>query len=208
MLFFSAFLVALSGAIMPGPVMTYTIEQSLVKGRYAGLIIIIGHAVLEIALIILILLGFGIILKTQLAQIIIGLVGGVLLAYMGLSMIHAAVKNKPAATTGPKRQLANSMIVSGFLLSALNPYFIFWWAVVGLSFIIQSYDTLGYVGVLIYFLGHICADFILYGSISFVVGSAKKFIQGIAYRIIIAGLGCVMLFFGARFFVLAIISII
>ncbi len=207
-LFFSAFVVAFSGAIMPGPVMTYTIEKALIKGRYAGFIIMIGHAVLEIALIISILLGFDIILKSHLAQIIIGLVGGTLLVYMGSNMIYTAVKNRLSIQTSSNRKFSNSTILSGFLLSASNPYFIFWWAVVGLSFLIQSYDKLGYIGVLVYFLGHISADFMIYGSISFMVGSAKKFIQGKAYRIIIALLGFAMVCFGAKFLIGAIITII
>lgn len=207
-LFFSAFVVAFSGGIMPGPVMTYTIEKALIKGRYEGLLIIIGHAVLEIALIILILLGFDIILKSHLGQIIIGLVGGTLLVCMGSSMIYTAVKNRVTIQTGSNRKFSNNSILSGFLLSAANPYFIFWWAVVGLSFIMQSYDELGYIGVIIYFLGHISADFLLYGSISFLVGSAKKFIQGNAYRVIIVILGCAMVGFGAKFLIGAIITII
>ena len=207
-LFFSAFAVAFSGAIVPGPVMTYTIEKSLEKGRYAGFVIIIGHAVLEIALIILIFFGFDIILKSNLAQTIIGLAGGALLVYMGSNMIYTSVKNKLSLKSSSNRKFSNNIVLSGFLLSALNPYFIFWWAVVGLSFIIQSYNRLGYIGVLIYFLGHISADFLLYGLISFLVGSAKNFIQGKAYRIIIAVLGIVMVFFGAKFLIEAVITII
>ena len=72
----------------------------------------------------------------------------------------------------------------------------------------ESYDELGYIGVIIYFLGHISADFLLYGSISFLVGSAKKFIQGNAYRVIIVILGCAMVGFGAKFLIGAIITII
>lgn len=210
-LFLSAFVVGFSGAIMPGPVMTCTIEKALTQGRHAGFLIVIGHAVLEILLIISILLGFDIILKSQPAQITIGLVGGTLLLYMGLNMIYSAVKNRLSIQTntnpGLSRKFSDNTIISGFLLSALNPYFIFWWAVIGLTFIIYSYDKLGYFGVLIYFFGHISADFVIYGSLSFLVGSAKKLIQGKAYRIIISILGCAMIGFGAKFLIGAIISI-
>ncbi len=206
-LFFSAFLVAFSGAVMPGPVMTYTIEKALINGRYVGLTVIVGHAILEIALILSILLGFDMILKSSPAQIIIGLVGGTLLVYMGTNMIYTAVKNKISIQTSSNRNLSNSMIISGFLLSASNPYFIFWWAVVGLSFIIQSYDKLGYIGVSVYFIGHISVDFLVYGLISFLVGSVKNIIQGNAYRIIISLLGCAMACFGARFLIGAIITV-
>lgn len=192
---------------MPGPVMTYTIEKALVKGRHTGLVIIVGHAILEIALIFSVFFGFGIILKSNPAQIIIGLLGGALLVYMGFNMVFTARKNNIAIQSNSKNRFSNNVILSGFFLSASNPYFILWWAVVGLSFIIQSYDKLGYIGVLIYFFGHISADFMIYGTISFLVGSAKKFIQGRAYRIIIASLGCAMICFGAKFILVAINTI-
>lgn len=207
-LFFSAFVVGFSGAIMPGPVMTYTIEKALVKGRHAGFVVIIGHALLEIALIAAILLGFDIIIKSTLAQIIIGLVGGLLLAYMGTNMILAAVKDKLSLQPGSNNKFASNMVLSGFLLSASNPYFILWWAVIGLGFLIQSFDTLGYIGVFIYFLGHIAADFVLYGSLSLLVGSAKKFIQGKVFRVIIAVLGYALVGFGAKFLIGAITTIL
>ena len=206
-LFISAFAVGLSGAIMPGPVMAYTIEKSLSVGRHAGLIIIIGHAILELCLIALIFLGFDVILQSAVAQIIIGLVGGSLLAYMGINMIYTAYKNKLAVEQAKARKFSNKLILSGVILSAINPYFIFWWAVVGLNFMMQSYDALGTLGVIIYYIGHVSADFALYGIISALVGSTQKFIQGKAYRIIVAILGAVMLFFGLRFFINAIISI-
>lgn len=131
-----------------------------------------------------------------------------MLVYMGSTMIYTAVKNRLSIQTSLKRKFSNSIILSGFLLSASNPYFIFWWAVVGLSFIIQSYNKLAYIGVLVYFLGHIFADFMIYGSISLLVSSAKKFIQGKAYRIIIVTLGSAMVCFGAKFLMEAMITII
>ena len=65
-------MVAFSGAVMPGPLLTYTIQQSLVHGTKSGFIIIIGHALLELLVITLIFLGFDILLQSSIAQIGIG----------------------------------------------------------------------------------------------------------------------------------------
>ncbi|MHA1543100.1 MAG: LysE family transporter [Candidatus Hodarchaeales archaeon] len=57
-----AFFVALTGAISPGPLLTYTIYKSIqAKSRayLIGIFICLGHAILEFGLIIILLLGLG-----------------------------------------------------------------------------------------------------------------------------------------------------
>jgi threonine/homoserine/homoserine lactone efflux protein len=100
------------------------------------------------------------------------------------------------------------MFVSGIALSASNPYFLLWWAVVGLGFVMQSYNTMGYVGVAVYYIGHILADFIWYGAVSFIVGKTRKFIKEKPYRIVIIILGALLIFFGGNFVYGAILALI
>ncbi len=198
-LFISAFVVGLSGAMMPGSLLTYTIRKALSEGPRAGFIIVAGHALLELALVIVIFLGFDMVLQSKEAQVGIGLVGGALLAYMGFDMIRSSAKNRLAVQMDSDRTGSGSMIVYGVVLSATNPYFLLWWAIVGLGFIMQSYQSLGYMGAGIYYLGHIAADFGWYGLISIVVGKTRKFIKEKPYRVIIIVLGAMLIFFGIKF---------
>jgi threonine/homoserine/homoserine lactone efflux protein len=198
-LFISAFVVGLSGAMMPGSLLTYTIRKALSEGPRAGFIIVAGHALLELALVIVIFLGFDMVLQSKEAQVGIGLVGGALLAYMGFDMIRSSAKNRLAVQMDSDKTGSGSMIVYGVVLSATNPYFLLWWAIVGLGFIMQSYQTLGYMGAGIYYLGHIAADFGWYGLISIVVGKTRKFIKEKPYRVIIVVLGAMLIFFGIKF---------
>ncbi len=87
LVFISALFVGFSGAMMPGPLLTYTIQQSLSSGPRSGFIITLGHVFLELVLIVFIFLGLDIILQSETAQIIIGFLGGLLLLYMGIDMI-------------------------------------------------------------------------------------------------------------------------
>ncbi|MDD2233554.1 MAG: LysE family transporter [Desulfitobacteriaceae bacterium] len=207
-IFLSAFTLAFSGAMMPGPVLTYTIKQALNSGPYSGFIIIAGHAVLELILIVLIFLGFNTILQSNFAQISIGLIGGVLLIYMGLDMVLGSLKNKIKIELDFTKANSKNMFLSGIVISAVNPYFLLWWAIIGLGFLIQAYKLLGTAGVLVFYTGHILADFAWYGSISMIVGKTRKFIKENLYRIIIILLGGLLIFFGGSFLLKAILTLI
>lgn len=198
-LFLSALAIGFSGAIMPGPLLTYTIRRSLSDGPRAGFIITAGHAVLELALIALIFLGFDMVLQSGAAQTGISLVGGGLLIFMGIKMILDAARNRVTVAADTDGAKSRGMFLSGIVISAANPYFLFWWAVIGLGYITRAYDSLGFIGVPVYYFGHIAADFIWYGLVSVVVGTTRRFIGLKPYRIIIALLGGVLVFFGGTF---------
>jgi threonine/homoserine/homoserine lactone efflux protein len=198
-IFFSALAVGFSGAMMPGPLLTYTIKQSLSRGPRAGFIITLGHALLEIALIILIFLGLNLVLQSDAAQITVGIIGGLVLVCMGADMIVQSAKNNVSVSVDGKKGGSRGMLLSSVLICATNPGFLLWWAVIGLGFVLQSYNTLGFLGVVVYFIGHICADFIWYGCLSFIVGKTRRFIKQTPYRVIIAVLGALLVFFGGNF---------
>jgi threonine/homoserine/homoserine lactone efflux protein len=199
LLFLSALAVGYSGAMMPGPLLTYTIRQSLSTGPKAGFIVTAGHAILELGLVVLIFLGFDIVLKSDIAQIGIGLVGGVLLLVMGLGMIVGAVRNTVHIEMAGQSGRSRNMVLSGIAVSAASPYFLLWWAVVGFGFILQSYRLFGTAGVILYYLGHISADFTWYGLISVIAGTTRHLIKEKLYRVIIGTLGALLIFFAASF---------
>lgn len=205
-IFLSALSVGFSGAMMPGSLLTYTIRKSMSHGPKAGFIIAAGHAVLELVLISLIFLGFGTVLKSDAALIAIGIIGGLMLICIGLNMVFSSIQGKVSISLDKGSTGNNSMLVSGFVISIANPYFIFWWTVVGLGFIMHSYNTLGFTGVIVYYIGHIMADFIWYGLVSILVGTSRKFLDHKLYRILIAILGALLVFFGGRFVYDAIIK--
>jgi threonine/homoserine/homoserine lactone efflux protein len=205
--FFSALILAFSGAMMPGPLLTYTVDESLVTGPKTGLLVITGHAFLEIALIALIFMGFDSLLQSLAVQIAIGLVGGILLVGMGLDMIYKALHKKVKLNaSGKKRSSSKNILLSGFLISAANPYFLLWWAVIGLGFLLQAYQSYGLDGIVVFYAGHVSADYIWFGFISLAVGKTRKFIRDDLYRIILVILGIALIYFGGDFVYKAIIS--
>ncbi len=58
-IFGGSFTLALSGALMPGPLLTVTVAESARIGFRAGPLLMTGHAVLELLLVIAIVYGLG-----------------------------------------------------------------------------------------------------------------------------------------------------
>jgi len=201
--FFQSMLIGYSGAIMPGSLLTYTLEKSIKSGTKAGVMISIGHSLLELVLIILIFLGIGKYLGTPPVQLIIGMIGGIVLIFFGINMIRDTHLGKVSMDFANKQneEKFKNILIGGALISASNPYFIFWWAAVGLGLIMNAYNTFGLKGVILFYLGHIMSDITWYVFISALVSKSKKFINLRIYKIKIAVLGICLIGFGVRFLI-------
>ena len=130
LLFFllQVFVISLSGAMAPGPVTTAAIALGQ-RSRYAGLALAIGHAIIEFPLMVLIMLGMDKLLKSTATSIIIGLAGGMFLTVMGIQML----KNLYTSTEPRDKPAKTGPVLTGLILSGSNPYFLLWWATVGLT---------------------------------------------------------------------------
>jgi len=189
-IFGTSFVIAFSGAAMPGPVMTATISESARRGPMAGPLIVAGHAVLELALVILIMLGLAPFLQKGWVFATIALVGSLMLARMAWSMfrsipslsIHADVREQSGA----------NLMVTGAVLSLSTPYWTLWWATIGLGYILYS-ARLGSAGVAVFFVGHILGDLVWYSAISLAVGKGRKFLSDRSYRVIIGSCAAFLL---------------
>lgn len=185
-IFFTSFVIALSGAIMPGPLLTITISESTRRGVVAGPLLISGHAVLELLLVIALLLGLGPILKHPLFFMISAFLGGAIMFWMAFSMFRSLpVLTINSTETGNRKK---NLPLTGALMSLANPYWIIWWATIGIAYIVQS-QRLGLIGVMFFFVGHIAGDLIWYLGISIAVAKGKKLFTDKVYRVLIGVCG-------------------
>lgn len=174
-IFISAFLIGFSGAMMPGPMLGVTIDGSLKKGWTAGPLTVLGHGMLELILIVIMTFGLKDFFTNPTVAGFVGLFGGAFLAWMGYGMIKSGINKSVSLEnqiTGNSAGMRN-LVLAGALVSATNPYFILWWASTGMELIRQSY-TLGLIGVLFFFIGHILSDFVWYSAISLALSRGKN----------------------------------
>jgi len=122
------FIISFSGAMQPGPV-TATAVMMGVRSRWSGVLLAIGHGIIEFPLMVLLLLGAGALLRRSTTQVTVGLAGGVVLLYMAWRMFKSS-KALPEAQAGVRK---DRPILAGIVLTGSNPYFLIWWATVGLA---------------------------------------------------------------------------
>ena len=79
-----------------------------------------------------------------------------------------------------------------------NPYWTFWWATVGVTFVMTGLQF-GALGVVLVFIGHILSDLAWYSLVSFGVAKGRNLVSDRVYRGIIMACGAVLVVFGLWF---------
>jgi threonine/homoserine/homoserine lactone efflux protein len=127
------FIISLTGALQPGPVTATTITMGT-RNRWAGTLMAVGHGIIEFPLMVIIILGLDYYFKLPKVQIAIGLAGGIFLILMAIQSLLSLKAN----TQNEQKTLSGKPVLAGVILTASNPYFLLWWATVGLALATQS----------------------------------------------------------------------
>ena len=85
---FSVIVLSLSGVMMPGPMFAVTVAKSY-RSPWAGTKIAVGHAIIEIPIILLIYYGFAGFFQHNAVQIALSLIGGGVIIWLGIGMFRA-----------------------------------------------------------------------------------------------------------------------
>ena len=192
-----SFVIALSGALMPGPLLTVTIGESARRGASAGPLLIVGHGILEGALVILVLSGLSAFMLRPGFMLASFLLGGMILVTMGCVMIRDSKTADLESVTKAEGRGGNLLLL-GILGSISNPYWIIWWATVGLGYLVAAIKF-GIPGVAAFFAGHIAADFAWYTLVSVAVARGRSLFSRRGYGRMILCCGLFLLCFGGWF---------
>ncbi len=197
-IFCTSFILALSGAVMPGPLLTVTVSESSRRGALVGPMMIFGHSLLELALVVALLSGLAPFLVRDDVFIGISLVGGAILLWMGTTMLRSLPQLSLNGQSDSDGRRSRNLVLTGILLSAANPYWLIWWASIGLGYIMYAIKF-GIIGITAFFFGHILADLAWYCLISFGVARGRRFFSDSLYRKLIGGCAVFLLVFSCWF---------
>ena len=190
-------IISASGVMSPGPLFAANITYGLKQGTKAGIKIAIGHSLVELPLVIL--LGIGILSLEIFPEFktIISILGAITLFVFAFIQIKSTLKKNEKSET----KLKQGPIITGVLLSALNPFFIIWWLTIGLKLISDAMAIWAFVGILIVFVLHVWMDFVWLGSTAFLISKSKKIISNTNYKIIMLALSAILIYFGITFLI-------
>jgi len=198
-LFFLSFVLGLTGAMSPGPFLSFAIAESARRGRHVGPQLVLGHAVPELALMLLITLGLGGLLTRKPFLAVISFIGGALLIYMGIGAIRGL--RDYALSAAPKARGSRlHPILSGIVLSVSNPYWLIWWLSVAVGYVMLA-KSLGLAALVAFFAGHISADLAWYTFVSCGAHLGGRRIGARVLRTVLLVCNLFLIFFGAYFLI-------
>lgn len=141
----SVALVSFAGAITPGPILAVTLAKGC-RSPWAGFHIAAGHILVEIAMILVIYFGVGSVFENNAVRLILSLLGGSLIIWLGISMFRSRFN---LAHWGSS--LHYNSFVLGILTTVFNPMFLLWWVTIGSMFIMR-FREFGILGIMAFIL--------------------------------------------------------
>jgi len=190
-------IVSASGVMAPGPLFAANLVYGLKQGTKSGIKMAVGHTIVEFPLVIL--LGIGVFSLESFPEFrtIISIFGAITLFVFAAIQIKSLFRKNESIYFNSKQ----GPLITGVLLSALNPFFIIWWLTIGFKLISDAMMIWAFAGMLIVFVLHIWMDFAWLGVVSFLASKSKKIISNNIYKILMGGLSIMLIYFGITFLI-------
>jgi threonine/homoserine/homoserine lactone efflux protein len=186
---------SLSGVMAPGPMFAVALAKSL-KSPWVGIQMSLGHAIIEVPLILLVYFGLAQFLEKDLAQLVLGLLGGGMIIWMGISLFRSRrIMSREGKDT------AYSAFKAGILMSGLNPFFLVWWVTIGSLLLMTFLNAVGIWGLPLFIVVHWLCDFIWLSVVSIIIYRTRGFWGQTMQEWVFIILSIALLFFGCQFIV-------
>jgi len=130
------------------------------RSPWAGSLMALGHAVIEVPLILLIYFGFAQFFQNNVVQIALSVLGGGMIVWLGIAMFRART-----GVVQQGKDLPYNAFVAGIFTSVFNPFFLVWWATIG-SMLIMKFLDFGTTGLIVFIVAHWLCDFIWLSLVS------------------------------------------
>jgi threonine/homoserine/homoserine lactone efflux protein len=189
----SVVLISLSGVLMPGPLFAVTIEKAA-KRKTAGVLIALGHGVVEFPLMFLIYFVLSQFALPDTVQVGVAFVGGLLMMFMGVQAFRNRHKTAEAHVSSKRDSL-----FAGIWTTAANAGFVLWWLTIGTALVLNA-KIFGLLGFSVFAGIHWSCDFLWLTAVAFLIFKSRRFWtervhQGITFFCVAVFVG-----FGAYFF--------
>lgn len=120
----------------------------------------------------------------------IGILGGIVLLWMGWGIVKMARAGPgDAPVSGAAVPVRGNLVRTGLLITISNPYWLLWWATVGAAYFV-AFSRFGIVALLVLFLaGHLALDLGWTSFLAFAIGAGRGRVPVRAYQIVLGACG-------------------
>jgi threonine/homoserine/homoserine lactone efflux protein len=153
---------------MPGPLFAITIKKAS-KSKTAGALIAVGHGIVEFPLMFAIFFVLSQVQIPSAVQVIVGLVGGFLMVFMGVQAFRNRNRQEEGAVP-----LKRDSVFAGIYTTAVNAGFILWWLTIGTTLILNA-QLFGWAGFTVFAGVHWLTDFLWYAVVGFLIFKSQRF---------------------------------
>lgn len=201
----SSFIIGLTGAMAPGPLLTVTITETARKGFFTSVLLMVGHSLLELVIMIAFLFGLRNLLTNIGVALAVSFLGGGFLIWMAYGILSGVLSGKMNLNLESKNESGSGMhpVFAGILVSISNPFWFVWWASVGAAYFLEA-RALGMTAIGAFYIGHISSDFFWYClvgvlvSLGFAVGRQHQMMNSI-YRGVMIFCALFLVLMGLKF---------
>jgi threonine/homoserine/homoserine lactone efflux protein len=186
---------SLSGVMAPGPMFAVTLAKSL-KSPWAGALVSLGHAVIEVPLILLVYFGLARFFENEVVGLVLSILGGAMIVWMGYSLFRV---RKELSREG--RDTTYNAFMAGILMSGLNPFFLVWWVTVGSLLLRTFLDAVGEWALPLFIIVHWLCDLVWLSLVSVVIFKTRSFWKPRAQELVFVILSAALYYFGGYFIV-------
>ena len=197
LLFFTGFIIGITGAMIPGPLTFFTVSETLKSDNTVGLRVILGHMAIEALIVSILVLGLHKVFASKIVLWWISVIGGLALVTMG-GILFTRVSSLKINDTKHCRGFSRGLFIGGVFFSIASPGFIIWWATIGVSTIAKALLS-GLLGVGIFIIGHWVADILWYWFISFATDKGKEYLSDSLYRRLVRVFSMFLILLGVWF---------
>ncbi len=177
---------------------TVTLAKSL-KSPWSGMQVALGHAVVEVPLILLVFFGLARFFEHAIVQLVLGVLGGLMIIWMGVSLFRAR-----GIMSSEGMDTTYSAFQAGIVLSGLNPFFLIWWVTVGSLLLMSFLDAVGNWGLPLFIIIHWLCDLVWLSLVSLSIYRTRQFWGQKTQEWVFIALSLGLLYFGGQFIIKAV----
>ncbi|MBD3418743.1 MAG: hypothetical protein GF398_01370 [Chitinivibrionales bacterium] len=187
-------LISFSGVMAPGPMTAVALGKGA-RSPWAGIRMSFGHGIVEIPLMLLLLFGFSSVFSIPHVKVSITFAGAAFLLYLGIDLLGSL-----SVTNLELQSPKHSDVGAGILMSAGNPYFLLWWAAIGIKLITEA-KQFGPGGFALFTLVHWACDLVWLTFLSCSAYMGNSFLGARFQKGVFLVSSFVLLYYGSVFLI-------